>query len=58
MLDDSHVDRDPGGFEKLSADLTKRAQVVAEELRPASQRPRRLGDYPLKIWNEYVMRVC
>ena len=32
MLVDSHIDRDRSGFEKLSADLTKRAQVVAKEL--------------------------
>ena len=54
MLDDSHVDRDPGGFEKLSADLTKRAQVVAEELKTRVAETEKARRLPV----ENMERIC
>ena len=54
MLGDSHVDRDPGGFEKLSADLTKRAQVVAEELKTRVAETEKARRLPV----ENMERIC
>ena len=54
MLDDSHIDRDRSGFEKLSADLTKRAQVVAEELKTRVAETEKARRLPV----ENMERIC
>ena len=54
MLDNGHVDQDPGKFEKLSADLTKRAQVVAEELKTRVSETEKARRLPV----ENMERIC
>ena len=54
MLDDSHIDQNSSGFEKLSADLTKRAQVVAEELKTRVAETEKARRLPV----ENMERIC